>query len=103
MSSTIASYREVTDANGRVYRIGETDRQLLGRSRAWMVWLPWIAMMAISVFEYAYGSAEDTLSHAHGWTQSEAADALGCSVSTLRNHLDRGLRRLRAALGGEDA
>jgi RNA polymerase sigma factor (sigma-70 family) len=43
------------------------------------------------------------LVHAHGWTQSEAADALGCSVSTLRSHLDRGLRRLRAALGGEDA
>ena len=63
-------YREVTDANGRVYRIGETDRDILGHSRKLMVYLPWIAMMAISVFEYAYGSAEDTLSHAHGWTQS---------------------------------
>jgi RNA polymerase sigma factor (sigma-70 family) len=42
------------------------------------------------------------LVHAHGWTQSEAADALGCSVSTLRNHLDRGMRRLRGSLGGED-
>lgn len=64
------SYREVTDARGRVYRIGETDRDILGHSRKFMVYLPWIAMMAISVFEYAYGSAEDTLSHAHGWTQS---------------------------------
>jgi hypothetical protein len=63
-------YREVTDANGRVYRIGETDRDILGHSRKLMVYLPWITMMAISVFEYAYGSAEDTLSHAHGWTQS---------------------------------
>ena len=35
-----------------------------------MVVLPWVAMMAISVFEYAYGSAEDTLSTAHGWTSS---------------------------------
>ncbi|MER6436633.1 OFA family MFS transporter [Streptomyces sp. NPDC001185] len=64
------SYREVTDARGRVYRIGETDRDILGHSRSFMVYLPWAAMMAISVFEYAYGSAEDTLSHAHGWTQS---------------------------------
>lgn len=64
------SYREVTDARGRVYRVGETDRDILGHSRKFMVYLPWIAMMAISVFEYAYGSAEDTLSHAHGWTQS---------------------------------
>ena len=30
MSSALASYREVTDANGRVYRIGETDRDILG-------------------------------------------------------------------------
>jgi MFS family permease len=63
-------YREVTDLHGRVYRVGETDRDILGHSRKLMVYLPWIAMMAISVFEYAYGSAEDTLSHAHGWTQS---------------------------------
>ena len=71
MSSTIANYREVTDANGRVYRVGETDRELLGRSRAWMVWLPWIAMMAVSVFEYGYGSAEESLRDAHGWTMGE--------------------------------
>jgi MFS family permease len=68
---TRASYCEVTDANGRVYRIGETDRDLLGRSRAYMVWLPWIAMMAVSVFEYGYGAAAQTLRHAHGWTLSE--------------------------------
>ncbi|QIQ01716.1 OFA family MFS transporter [Streptomyces liangshanensis] len=63
-------YRNVTDAKGRVYRIGETDREILGHSRKFMVYLPWAAMMAISVFEYAYGSAEDTLSAAHGWSQS---------------------------------
>ena len=59
MSSTTAppNYREITDANGRVYRVGETDRDVLGRSRASMVWLPWIAMMAVSVFEYGYGAA----------------------------------------------
>jgi RNA polymerase sigma factor (sigma-70 family) len=43
------------------------------------------------------------LVHAHAWTQAETADALGCSVSTVRNHLDRGMRRLRTALGGDDA
>jgi DNA-directed RNA polymerase specialized sigma24 family protein len=43
------------------------------------------------------------LVHAHGWTQAETADALGCSISTVRNHLDRGMRRLRAELGGKDA
>ncbi|HEY3688235.1 MAG TPA: OFA family MFS transporter [Streptosporangiaceae bacterium] len=64
------SYREVTDARGRVYRIGESDRSLLGHRRRLMVVLPWVAMMAISVFEYAYGSAEETLTSAHGWTST---------------------------------
>jgi RNA polymerase sigma factor (sigma-70 family) len=43
------------------------------------------------------------LVHAHGWTQTETAEALGCSVSTVRNHLERGMRRLRGTLGGNDA
>jgi MFS family permease len=71
MSSEIASYREVTDANNRVYRIGETDRELLGRSRAWMVWLPWLAMMAVSVYEYGYGAAQASIREAHGWSHSQ--------------------------------
>src|ERR1700739_3233373 len=73
MSSTTTrdNYREITDANGRVYRVGETDRDLLGRSRASMVWLPWIAMMAVSVFEYGFGAAAQTLRHAHGRSLSQ--------------------------------
>jgi MFS family permease len=71
MSSAFASYREITDANNRVYRVGETDRELLGRSRAWMVWLPWAAMMAISVYEYGYGAAAKSLRDAHHWTMAE--------------------------------
>jgi MFS family permease len=71
MSSALASYREVTDANNRVYRVGETDQQLLGRSRASMVWLPWVAMMAVSTYEYGYGAAEEAIREAHGWSMSE--------------------------------
>ncbi|MFG1608945.1 OFA family MFS transporter [Actinoplanes sp. NPDC049265] len=32
-----------------------------------MVFLPWIAMMAISSSEYAFSSTDETLSEAHGW------------------------------------
>jgi DNA-directed RNA polymerase specialized sigma24 family protein len=42
------------------------------------------------------------LVHAHGWTLAEAAGALGVRVPTLRNHLTRGLRRLRHLLGDSD-
>jgi RNA polymerase sigma-70 factor (ECF subfamily) len=43
------------------------------------------------------------LVHAHGWTYADAAGALEISISTLRNHLERGRQRLRAELGGDDA
>jgi MFS family permease len=73
-------YREVVDDNGRVYRIGETDRDILGRSRAWMVWMPWIAMMAISSSEYAFTSAEETLVDAHHWGHGHIFWLLGVWV-----------------------
>jgi MFS family permease len=67
-----APFKIVTDADGRDYRVGESPEQILGRSRAWMVWLPWIAMLAISVFEYGYGAASDTLEAHNNWTRGEA-------------------------------
>jgi RNA polymerase sigma-70 factor (ECF subfamily) len=39
------------------------------------------------------------LVHGYGWTLSEAADVLGVSKNTMRNHLNRGVAKLRAALG----
>ncbi len=65
--STPVPYREVTDHNGRMYRIGESDVDIMGRGRKWMVILPWIGMMGISSAEYAFTSAEDTLHEAHLW------------------------------------
>ena len=41
------------------------------------------------------------LVHCYAWTPVEVAEFLEVSVSTVRNHLDRGMRRLRATLGGE--
>ena len=69
---TAARYQEIVDDNGRVYRIGETPHDIMGRSRSWMVWLPWIAMMAVSVFEYGWGAVEGTLEEKYGWTLSDA-------------------------------
>ncbi|MFA5883082.1 MAG: sigma factor-like helix-turn-helix DNA-binding protein [Acidimicrobiia bacterium] len=42
------------------------------------------------------------LVHGHGWTQREAADTMGIAVSSLRNHIRRGLERLRRELGVDD-
>jgi MFS family permease len=57
----------VTSATGRKFRVGETDRHLLGFSRRWMIWLPWSAMLAVSVFEYGFGAATKTLQAKNGW------------------------------------
>ncbi len=41
------------------------------------------------------------LVHGHGYRLAEAADVLDVSVSTIRNHLNRGLEKLRSQLGAE--
>ncbi|MGW3623515.1 OFA family MFS transporter [Streptomyces sp. NPDC000880] len=66
--STPVSYREVTNQNGRIFRLGETDRDIMGRPRWTMVLFPWIGMMGISSSEYAFTSAEETLHEAHLWS-----------------------------------
>lgn len=74
------TYREVTDHNGRVYRVGETDLDIMGRKRKWMVILPWVGMMGISSAEYAFASAEDTLHTAHSWSSLHIFWMLGVWV-----------------------
>jgi MFS family permease len=44
------------DCFGRTYQVGPEPEELLGRSRAWMTWLPWAAMAATGVMQYAFGS-----------------------------------------------
>jgi hypothetical protein len=78
-----ASYREIIDANGRAYRVGETDRNLLGRSRSWMAWLPWIAMMAVSNFEYGYGALHLVVKAPRG-RRLRCVRRHGCRVATGR-------------------
>jgi RNA polymerase sigma-70 factor, ECF subfamily len=39
------------------------------------------------------------LVHAHGWSYAEVAEALGVEISTVRNHVHRGMQKLRMILG----
>lgn len=39
------------------------------------------------------------LVHAYDWTHPEVADLLGISASSVQNHLERGLARLRRTIG----
>lgn len=40
-----------------------------------------------------------TLLHGYGWTMSEVADLLGTKKTTVQNRAERGLAKLRSALG----
>jgi RNA polymerase sigma factor (sigma-70 family) len=40
------------------------------------------------------------LVHAHGWSYAEVAEAVGLSVAAVRNHVHRGLQRLRRDMEG---
>lgn len=41
------------------------------------------------------------LVHGFGWTYQETADAMGVPITTVRNHLHRGMKQLRRWLGDE--
>ena len=42
------------------------------------------------------------LVHSFEWTLSEVADVLGLSKSSVRNHLERGMKSLRRDIGGSE-
>jgi DNA-directed RNA polymerase specialized sigma24 family protein len=93
---------------GYLFRVGQSRSR---RYRHRPVWFPPVPVEERHEVAYDLPAAIAKLSarqrlavvlvHAHGYTLSSAAETLGVSVSTLRNHLDRGMRRLRKELGEE--
>jgi MFS family permease len=84
---------EVRDLHGRSYRVGERPQDIMGRSRAWMLWLPWAAMAGISVLQYGYSLATTTLTGTSGtaafwvlalWVMCQAGAA--ALTAALRHH-----------------
>lgn len=63
--------QEIRDFYGRRYRVGRTDRQLLGRSRVWMLWGAWVAMLVASAGQYGYGALMPVLGNTHGWSLAQ--------------------------------
>ncbi|MDR7304385.1 OFA family MFS transporter [Haloactinomyces albus] len=59
--------QQIRDHHGRHYRIGEQPRELMGRSRTWMLLLCWSPMFMVGAAQYAYGAALPTLADARGW------------------------------------
>jgi RNA polymerase sigma-70 factor (ECF subfamily) len=89
---------------GYLYRVGRSrtrgrrHRVLFARADAAEPWIePGLgeALAALSERQrLAVG-----LVHGYGWTLREVADVCGLRVTTVQNHLERGLARLRTLLG----
>jgi DNA-directed RNA polymerase specialized sigma24 family protein len=90
---------------GYLYRVGQTAARFEFRPQGF---LPQRAASGDPVFEPGLAPALESLTesqrvgvvlvHGLGWTLREAADLLEVEVSTLRNHIQRAIAKLRSAL-----
>jgi MFS transporter, OFA family, oxalate/formate antiporter len=71
MSATTGSnslpYQELTNATGRVFRVGEQPRQILGYPRTVVIWAAWLAMCLAGLLEYTWAALSGSLQAAHHW------------------------------------
>jgi MFS family permease len=61
------TYREIVSDTGRIFRVGETPKQLLGYSRWVVIMAAWAAMCLSGLVEYTWGALSGSLSAAHHW------------------------------------
>ena len=68
--SIYPSYQEVTNDTGRVFRVGEEPRQILGYPRGVVIMAAWLAMCLAGLLEYTWGSLSGSLQGAHNWSNA---------------------------------
>jgi OFA family oxalate/formate antiporter-like MFS transporter len=61
------NYQIVTNETGRVFRVGEEPKQILGYSRGVVIWAAWLCMCLAGLLEYTWGALSGTLAQAHHW------------------------------------
>ncbi len=66
VSGSVA-FQEVTNSTGRVFRVGETPRDILGRGRWVPIMAAWLAMCLAGLLEYTWGALNGSLAKVHGW------------------------------------
>ena len=65
--SSYPSYQEVTNDTGRVFRVGETPKQILGYPRWVVIMAAWLAMCLAGLLEYTWGALSGSLAASHNW------------------------------------
>jgi RNA polymerase sigma-70 factor (ECF subfamily) len=96
--------QRMTNAVGYLYRVGQSRTRHRKRPLVLPpvseVGVPWVepGLPAALALLSEHQRVAVVLAHGYGWTQREVADLLGLSASTVQNHVERGLLRLRAAM-----
>ncbi|MFD9698773.1 MFS transporter [Lentzea sp. NPDC059081] len=91
----VATY--VRDHVGRLYRVGETDVEVAGRSRRTVLWAAWAAMLAAGIGQYGFGALIPRLQDRWSvpelfwalalWTVCQAGTAFPAAWLRQRNRL----------------
>lgn len=97
------SLQEIDNRLAYLYRVGQS-RTRPRRSRPLFVppqqSEPWFEPNLVHALERLTESQRTAvvLVHGFGWTMREVAECTGVRITSVQNHLDRGLRKLRADL-----
>lgn len=98
------------NAVGYLFRVGQSRTRRMARraprfpSAGATPELPWVepglpaALSALTDLQ----RVAVVLVHGYGWQLREVAELLGIAVTTVQNHVERGLAKLRAALEVDD-
>jgi MFS transporter, OFA family, oxalate/formate antiporter len=60
-------FQEITNSTGRVFRVGETPRDILGYGRWVPITAAWLAMCLAGLLEYTWGALNPSLEAVHHW------------------------------------
>ena len=95
--------RGTDNVTGYLYRVGQSRTRrkkqalLFARTEPPEPWYEPALAPALSMLTESQRTAV-VLVHGFGWTMAEVAEMTGIKVTSVQNHLDRGLKKLRAAL-----
>ena len=99
--------RQMDNLIGYLYRVGQSkgrrrkERTLFVRPDHAEPWYEPALAPALADLSEAQRTAV-VLIHGFGWTMREVADCTGVKLTSVQNHLERGLKKLRAAMRVEE-
>src|SRR5215472_3672268 len=66
-ASGSVAFQQVTNSTGRVFRVGEAPRQILGYNRWVVIMAAWLAMCLAGLLEYTWAALSGSLAASHHW------------------------------------